>query len=473
MPLFELYTRLQEAGLPLGLHEYAQVVKALQAGFGLPNEQALARLCRTLWVKNEEEEHILNYHFAEVIGVKPISYIEVAKASAQQAVLHREVVVVQKLTAQTSRNALLGVITALVLFLITLAGAQLLPSRPESLPSGDTPTEGEETPVQPGTPAINSPIPPAEEVPQVSVVLLSSLIGSMLLGTGVSWLLIRRLMVLQDALPNSDTDDFTTQTTVSRTEMMHTEDDEIQLAEAIRKTTEQEIATSSIKILRRDEYFPLTRRQMKQGWRYLRRNSREGPKTELDVNGTVAQIGRRGMFTEPVMRAARSNLTDLVFLLDQDGSMVPFHGLSKRLMDTAVRAGHLGQAGIYYFHNCPVNYLYHDPLMQEPKPLNSFLSGRLSSKSVVVIVSDAGAARGGYNPARIRKTEVFLAQLSQYIRYVVWLNPLPRIRWEQTTAGEIAKFVAMFEVDRAGMQGAINILRGRWKPSLRTPRVAL
>ena len=49
-PLFELYNRLREAGLPIGLNEYAQVLKALQAGFGLPDQQALSRLCRALWV---------------------------------------------------------------------------------------------------------------------------------------------------------------------------------------------------------------------------------------------------------------------------------------------------------------------------------------------------------------------------------------------------------------------------------------
>ena len=40
LPLLDLFTRLREAGLPLGLQEYEWLLSALQAGFGLPNEAA-------------------------------------------------------------------------------------------------------------------------------------------------------------------------------------------------------------------------------------------------------------------------------------------------------------------------------------------------------------------------------------------------------------------------------------------------
>ena len=470
-PLFELYTRLQEAGLPLGLSEYAQVVKALQAGFGLPDQKALSWLCRAIWVKNEEEAQIFNYHFAEVIGVKHSSHAEVAKTNTQRSALYCEATFAQKLAAQTTRNGLIGIVVAFVLFCMALVGLRLIPSRPEDIVSNATPTE-QEASAQPGTTEIDVSTPPTETTPQVSVVLLSSLIGSMIAGTGVSWLLIRRLKIVQNGSPIDETDDIITQTIVSRMELTEMSDDEVQLAETIGKAAESKNTTLNIKVLGQDEYFPLTRRQMKQGWRYLRRNLREGPKTEFDIGGTVNQIGHQGVFLEPLMQAPRGNRTDLVFLLDQDGSMAPFQALSKRLVDTAVRAGRLGSPGIYYFHNCPVGHIYQDPMMQESETLSHFLRGRLSSKSVIMIVSDAGAARGGFNPARVLKTKAFLAQINQYVRYVVWLNPLPRSRWEHTTAGEIANFVAMFEVNRAGFQSALDVLRGRWKPSVKTPQVA-
>lgn len=107
------------------------------------------------------------------------------------------------------------------------------------------------------------------------------------------------------------------------------------------------------------EYFPVTRRQMKQNWRYLRRPVREGIPTELDIEATVNQIGQQGVLLEPVLLPPRINQSELLLLIDQDGSMVPFHSLSRRLAETAVRGGRLGKAGIYYFHNCP-NLIYDD-----------------------------------------------------------------------------------------------------------------
>ncbi|MEH2060166.1 MAG: hypothetical protein V7K97_29335 [Nostoc sp.] len=40
---------------------------------------------------------------------------------------------------------------------------------------------------------------------------------------------------------------------------------------------------------------------------------------------------------------------------------------------------------------------------------------------------------------------------------MTWLNPMPSECWRQTTTGEIARFVPMFE-----MNTAISVLRGRY-----------
>ncbi|MEH2402508.1 hypothetical protein [Nostoc sp.] len=73
--MLELFTQLREAGLPLGIDKYRLVLTALQEGFGTTDQRALAELCRTLWVKSQDEEHVFNYHFQQVItepySVKP------------------------------------------------------------------------------------------------------------------------------------------------------------------------------------------------------------------------------------------------------------------------------------------------------------------------------------------------------------------------------------------------------------------
>lgn len=470
LPLFELYTRLQEAGLPLGLNEYTQLLKALQGGFGLPDRQALARLCRALWVKNKEEEHIFNYHFTEVIGVKPTSYKDIARKSIQKSALRQEMTSVQKITVQTNRRLSIGICILCGVFLAILGGLRLFVGNQDKINSPPLPSpteiEGELAPGQPLPDIPENSETELEEQPKIPIIFLSSLFGSMLLGGSVSWLFIRRITFAEIVPPTEDLDNTTTQIAVAKTETFTVGDDEIQLAKTIRKTSERKEGIPKIKVLGQDEYFPLTRRQMKQGWRYLRQNRREGPKTEFDIDSTVSQIAEQGLFLKPILRSGRKNRIDLVFLIDQDGSMAPLQALASRLVETATRAGRLGSASTYYFHNCPVSYLYHDPMMQQPEPFLKFLRRRLSSTSVVVIISDAGAARGGLNTVRRDKTKFFIEHITMHARYAVWLNPIPRNRWNLTTAGEIAKYIPMFEITRVGFQGAVDVLRGKWKPSL-------
>jgi len=167
------------------------------------------------------------------------------------------------------------------------------------------------------------------------------------------------------------------------------------------------------------------------------------------------------MLLNPVLVARRTNRTELVLLIDQDGSMVPFHSLSARLVETALRGGRLGKAGAYYFHNCPVDYLYNDPMHQEAELIEDVLRGFKRDRTAVLIFSDAGAARGGLNLERAELTATFLQQLKQHVRYVAWLNPMPKPRWSTSTARDIALQVPMFEATRQGLDEAIDALRGR------------
>lgn len=237
-------------------------------------------------------------------------------------------------------------------------------------------------------------------------------------------------------------------------------EDEVQVAKAVLQTTSQWEQIAYNHFILTSEYFPVTRRQMKQAWRYLRRPVREGPRTEIDMEATINQIGHQGILLEPMLVPRRVNRAELVLLIDQDGSMVPFHALSHRLAETALRGGRLGKANIYYFHNCPIDYLYHDPNHQQAESISPLLA-RLSERTSMLIVSDAGAARGGFSEERLKMTKNFLDQFRRRMRYIAWLNPMPQKRWDGTTAGSVARLVPMFEVSRRGLQDAIDVLRGR------------
>jgi len=210
-----------------------------------------------------------------------------------------------------------------------------------------------------------------------------------------------------------------------------------------------------------DQYLPVTGRQMKQSWRFLRRLVREGKLEELDVTGTVDKICQKGILLEPVLMPRYSNRAELVLLVDQGGSMVPFHHLSRQLIDRARRGGNIKQLKVYYFYNYPEKYLYSDPMRLKAQPVTEVLTS-IGKKAGVLIVSDAGAARGNYNPERVKYTHYFLDRLVQSVRYYAWLNPIPEDSWQDTTAGDIARSVLMFEMSREGLNAAINTLRGRY-----------
>lgn len=359
LPLFELFTRLRQADVPLGIDEYTLLQRALQAGFGISDVEALARLCKTLWIKSNDQMRLFDYHFKQVI-----TWADVNRST-------------ESIGPSSGR---LG--------------------QPSSDPSATIPETTELTPASASDVTLNIESQAAQAVLHAAS---------------------------EDELPYN-------------------------------------------RFIRSDEYFPVTRRQMKQSWRYLRRPIREGPPTELDVDATIKEIARTGLLLAPVLIPPRKNRAELLLLIDQGGSMVPFHALSRRLAETAIRGGRLVRVSIYYFYNCPTTYLYRKPTHRDAVSIQDILDRTHDERAGVLIFSDAGAARGGLSQERLDMTKQFLARLSQQFRYTAWLNPTPHDRWTGTTAGKIGQLVPMFDVSRRGLDAAISSLRGRNTSFIQTQR---
>ncbi len=374
-PLLDLFTRLREAGLLLGIDEYQLLLRALNMGFGSTNQEVLVDLCRTLWVKSLDDDKLFNYYFKQVL--LPSSSTNPITKDDDENNCRDEETESDFLSTQTDRES------------------EVLDIKSE---------EEAITNIVPGSILDDSSMPISTELIEV--------------------------------------------------------EDEIQAAEVVKMipSSNEDIGTH---FTQSDEYFPINRRQLKQSWRHLRRMVREGIPTELDVEATIENIVQQGILLEPVLVPPRLNRTELLLLIDQKGSMVPFHALSQRLVDTAQQGGRLGRAGSYYFHNCPMQFLYRDSARQQAEAISNILSQLHPERSTALIFSDAGAARGGFNQNRLRLTQEFLAQLRQRVRYLVWLNPLPEPRWVGTTAGEIAGLLPMFEISPWGVERAIDVLRGK------------
>ncbi len=209
-------------------------------------------------------------------------------------------------------------------------------------------------------------------------------------------------------------------------------------------------------------YWPLSRRSMVYAWRYLRRTVKEGPRDVLNVAATVEQAARIGFFLCPVYDRRMQNKNHLVLLIDQGGSMVPFHRFTRDLEETA-RDGQKSQiqrVDLAYFQNVPPEHIFRDPHLMSPFPLKNLLAW-IDPDTSVLVVSDAGAARGHRRNERIRATAEFLSQVKRRTTQLAWLNPMPQTRWAGTSAQFIARLVPMFQMDREGFGNAIVALRGQ------------
>ncbi len=206
-------------------------------------------------------------------------------------------------------------------------------------------------------------------------------------------------------------------------------------------------------------YGPVSRRTMAHTWRYLRRPVKDGPPGPVDLPATVERAARQGFFDRTVQERRTTDHAHLVLLVDQGGSMVPFHRLTRDLVQTAGDSG-LGRVDIGYFQNVAPERIYLDPRRTRSVALEQLLAG-CTAETGVLLVSDAGAARGGRDQQRFQATARLLVQLKRLSWNVAWLNPVPRTRWEGTSAQLIESMVSMFPMDDYGFSNAVDVLRGQ------------
>jgi uncharacterized protein len=183
--------------------------------------------------------------------------------------------------------------------------------------------------------------------------------------------------------------------------------------------------------------LPMAQRSVQMTWLRLRSLAIEGQMNEVDCDRTVAQILRTGLFSDVVLRSTVRRRGELLLLVDDDNPMLPFRPAVQPLLD-AVAERRIRPALVYRFTTYPVDYFYQWQQPTEAVAVSTVLSRLHRQRTTVMIVSDAGAASRSYNPERLRRTGQFLEKLLPCVRDILWLNPLPRSRWAETSAATLA-----------------------------------
>jgi uncharacterized protein with von Willebrand factor type A (vWA) domain len=182
--------------------------------------------------------------------------------------------------------------------------------------------------------------------------------------------------------------------------------------------------------------FPIQLQDVQVAWRLLRKAVQTGWDYELDIEATLDRIERQGIFSEVVMRPVRIRRTELLLLIDDSPAMIPFFPVLQPFIQ-AIKEARITPARIYRFTSYPDEYLYHWYHPTQAEPLTNLLPKLHRDRTVALIISDAGAATATYSQERIEGISKFLTALSPCIRQLIWLNPLPSQRWEQTSAWTI------------------------------------
>lgn len=211
----------------------------------------------------------------------------------------------------------------------------------------------------------------------------------------------------------------------------------------------------------------MSMRQLALLWRRLRRNQRLGVKQELDLQATLRARCELGVLLRPVLRPSRRNTAKLLILADASPSMAPWQPFLK-VLEASLAHGRLGDAALRWFANVPGTSLQvAAPLqaavaLQKAQRESQLQLLRRFAGGAVLVLSDAGSARGLQSRRRVRRTKAFLDIAAHWGMQVVWINPMPAQRWIGSSAAQIEREgpVLMLPLDGANLARAVDHLRG-------------
>ncbi len=208
---------------------------------------------------------------------------------------------------------------------------------------------------------------------------------------------------------------------------------------------------------------PVAERTLAILWRRLRSPSRTRHRIgrDVDVAATIGDYCRHGALANLAYRPQRLNTARLLILADASPSMAPWSPLLSAL-SRSLAHGRLQSSELFYFSNWPRQLLFRTSLLTEPEPMERVL--RDNAGAALLILGDAGAARGTFDRRRLDATDAFLGRdcRRHELRPIVWINPVPRVFWAGTTAAALHQRsrASFLPLDETSLIRAVDILRG-------------
>jgi len=218
-------------------------------------------------------------------------------------------------------------------------------------------------------------------------------------------------------------------------------------------------------------------RQFEVALRKLRQFSTraEGPKDELDLDGTINATCRNAGTLKLVWERPRRNMMKVILFMDSGGSMDRYMQICSRLFAATNRATHFKDMRFYYFHNCIYDRLYTSPFLEHWNAVKTDeVLNSLNTDYRLIIAGDASMAPseltmvGGAIDWGVENDVpglIWLKRLARQFPYSVWLNPISAAKWERTfgyyTIALVREIFPMFELTPEGLEQAVKRLKAK------------
>lgn len=216
-----------------------------------------------------------------------------------------------------------------------------------------------------------------------------------------------------------------------------------------------------------DKHLPLPSRKALQLWRKINTYSHRVEGREINVKASVQKVVKEGLLYEPVRQYEKKGKIDFYLFIEHDGPMIAFQSWWQQLEKSLLASNKNSQLHAYYFNNYPL------PIRGEQhKDFHLFLNRghtqshrfseiqqELNKESIVLFFSDAGALDGSVNNNRIQETWAFIQRLQKFTRHLLWINPIPKNRWQNSSAAILSMLVPMVTYTFSGIEAGIKILK--------------
>ena len=214
---------------------------------------------------------------------------------------------------------------------------------------------------------------------------------------------------------------------------------------------------------------PLTRAQMGEALKRLRRLIPAGPKDLVSVDKTIYQTMRNAGEIEIVFDRRLADRLKILLLIDNGGwSMDPYVETVQTLFHYA--RAQFKDLSICYFHNTITDRVWQDPQRRNrPETIEELI--RRDPETRLIFVGDASMAPeelmaiNGSIAIEYRQQQPSIERLkllAKTFRHTAWFNPIPMSLWNHgETITFIRRIVPMFELNLAGLEKAVAHLIAR------------